>query len=157
LNGGNGSSRLNEVKLLSDSEISKMTKERFVTYEIEIKATQETIWKALTQPENAKLLQTTFDENNNLKTDWRKKSNVNYQYAKAGESTAMYAELHYGNFYIQNDYESYTDKFLLLEDEETKITELKIVCGPFNTDYDAQKVILTNWALKVKELSEIKR
>jgi hypothetical protein len=43
---------------------------------------------------------------------------------------------------------------LLIENEETKQTELKITCGPFGADYETQKSVLISWANKVKELSE---
>ena len=58
--------------------------------------------------------------------------------------------------FFQNDFENldYTEKFLLLEDSETKHTTLKIACGPFKDDFETQQSILTNWAEKVKELSE---
>ena len=46
------------------------------------------------------------------------------------------------------------EKFLLLRDEETNQTELKIVCGPFKDDFETQQFVLHQWAEKVKELSE---
>ena len=58
--------------------------------------------------------------------------------------------------YIQNDYLLYNQKFLLLENKETKDTELKVVSGPFIYNYDIEKKNLGNWAKKVKELSEKK-
>ncbi len=62
----------------------------------------------------------------------------------------------YGCFYVQNDYENfnYTEKFFLVEDEKTGVTELKIVCGPYKEDYEIQKNILADWGQKVKEMSE---
>jgi len=69
---------------------------------------------------------------------------------------AGFADLMYGSYYIQNDYEvlNYSEKFFLEENMESKNTKLKMVCGPFGDDYEAQKVILTTWAQKVKTLSE---
>jgi len=158
LNGGNGSARLKEVKFLSDNEIEMIPTSRFVTLNIKIDATQDTIWKVLTKSENTKFLQTTFDKDNKLKTDWRKGSNVNYHYPNTGFLTSSYASKLFGNFYIQNDYNylQYNEKFLLLENEQTKNTELKIVSGPYGDDFKAQRSILKNWAQKVKELSEKK-
>jgi len=156
LNGGNGSARLKDVKFLSDNEIEMIPTSRFVSLNIKIDATQDTIWKVLTDPKNAELLQTTFDKGNKLKTDWRKGSNVNYHYPNTGFLTSSYASKLFGNFYIQNDYNylQYNEKFLLLENEQTKYTELKIVCGPYGDDFETQKNILNNWAKKVKKLSE---
>jgi len=78
LNGGNGSARLNEVKLLSDAEVSEITTSKFVTLDIDITATPVKVWEILTKNENTKALQPIFDENNTLKTDWKNKSNVNF-------------------------------------------------------------------------------
>lgn len=158
LNGGNGSARLNKVKFLSDNEIEMIPASRFVSLNIKINATQDTIWKVLTKSENAEFLQTTFDKNNKLKADWRKGTNVNYHYPNTGFLTSSYANKLFGNFYIQNDYNylQYNEKFLLLENNQTKNTELKIVSGPYGDDFEIQKKILNNWAEKVKELSEKK-
>lgn len=156
LNGGNGSARLKEVRLLSDNEIEMIPVSRFVSLNIKIKTTQDVIWEVLTKPENITALQSTFDKHNKLKTDWRKTSNVNYNNPNAGFLTSSYANKLFGNFYIQNDYDNlqYNEKFLLLENEQTKNTELKIVCGPYGDDFETQKIILNDWAKKVKELSE---
>lgn len=156
LNGGNGSARLKEVKLLSDNEIDMIPTSQFISQNIKIKATQDEVWKILTEPENAKNLQPIFDKKNALKTDWRKATNVNYHYQNNGMLTSSYANKLFGNYYIQNDYNhiQYNEKFLLLENEQTKETELKIVIGPFGSDFEVQKNILNNWAKKIKELSE---
>ena len=156
LNGGNGSARLNEVRFLSDNEIEMIPESRFVSFNININASQDVIWEVLTNPENTIPLQSIFDKDNTLKTDWRKSSNVNYHYPNTGNLTSSYADILFGSFYIQNDYDNahYNEKFLLLENQLTHITELKIVCGPYDTDFESQKLILTNWAQKVKEMSE---
>ena len=156
LNGGNGSAWLDEVQFLSDNEIKKITDARFVSHTFQIKARQDKIWPILTDPKNEDKLHSTFDKANNLQKDWRTNTNVNYSYAKSGVETAKYADKLYGCFYVQNDYQNldYTEKFFLAENEETGITELKIVCGPFADDFDEQNLILKNWGQKVKELSE---
>ena len=156
LNGGNGSARLNEVRMLSDSEIEKIPSMRFVTFTVNIKATPNAIWEILTKPEKTQSLQSTFDKDNTLKKDWKKTSNVNYYYPKAGMLTSSYADELFGNYYIQNDYSNfqYNQKFLIMENAKTMFTELKIVCGPYGTDYETQKKSLIDWSNKVKELSE---
>ena len=158
LNGGNGSAHLSEVSFLSEKEIERIPSTRFVSQNVEIKATQVKIWEVLTNLESLDALQTTFDNENKLKKEWRKLSNVNFHYLKSGNPTSSYADMLYGCYYIQNDYEytQYVEKFLLLENNDTKETELKIVCGPFGNDYDDQKEIINNWAKKVKKLSEQK-
>lgn len=158
LNGGNGSARLNEVRFLSENEIEMIPASRFISQNIKIKATQDAIWEVLTNPEYANALQSAFDSDNKLKIPWWEAANVNYNYPNKGELTSSYAGELFGNFYIQNDYDNflYNEKFLLLENKETQTTKLKIVCGPYADDFESQKQILNNWALKVKELSEKK-
>jgi len=158
LNGGNGSARLKEIKFLSDNEIEMIPESKFVSHNIIIEANQDEIWEILTKPENTADLQSVFDKHNKLKTGWRKTSNVNYHYKNTGILTSSYANKLFGNFYIQNDYDNlqYNEKFLLLENDQTKNTELKIVSGPYGDDFKAQRSILKKWAQKVKELSEKK-
>ncbi|MFD0761827.1 hypothetical protein ACFQZW_07010 [Lutibacter aestuarii] len=157
LNGGNGSARLNEIEFLSDNEIKNIPNSKFVTYSININSSQDNIWKVLTKKEYTAELQPIFDKNNLLNKDWREVSNVNFHYNNDKILTSQFARKLFGNFYIQNDYKNalYNEKFLLLENLVSKNTELKIVCGPFEDDYENQKNILIEWASKVKELSEL--
>lgn len=158
LNGGNGSARLNEVKILTEKETDKITTSKFVSMDIDISANQLQIYEVITRTENESALHPTFDKGNKLDKTWRTKSNVNYKYTNSGKLTSEYAGKLYGCYYVQNDYEklSYTEKFLLLEDEKTGITTLKITCGPYVDDFETQKSVLTQWSKKVKELSEKK-
>jgi hypothetical protein len=158
LNGGNGSAWLNEVKFLKDEEIKQLPPSKFVTISINIKAPQDSIWKVLTQPEYYKELQPIFDKEGLLSNLLTRTSTINFKYPNAGTITAEYADNLFGNKYAQIDYElddyQYVEKFLLLEQPKTKTTELKIVCGPYQTDFKTQKAILEQWAEKVKSLSE---
>jgi hypothetical protein len=158
LNGGNGSARLDEVKLLSDKEIENISPSRFVTLTLDINATKNKIWEVLTKTEYSKTLQAIFDKENKLKADWNIGSKVNFKYPNAGNITSEFAGNLYGNQYIQIDDElgndQYVEKFLVGENKETKSSELIIVCGPYGNDFKNQKNILKNWAQKVKELSE---
>ncbi|MFT5778532.1 MAG: hypothetical protein ACI837_001488 [Crocinitomicaceae bacterium] len=158
LNGGNGSARLNDVTILSDTEIEKIASSRFVTFDIKINATKDEVWNVLTKPEYSKALQAIFDKENTLSADWNKSSIVNFKYLRGLLTTSEFAGNLYGNQYIQfdgamHDYH-YVEKFLLSENEETNKSKLHIVCGPYGDDFKSQKVILTQWAQKVKELSE---
>lgn len=154
LNGGNGTALISDVKFLSDEEIAKIPASRFVSFDVEINAPASTIQHVLTESEYTQQLQKTFDKSGKLKSGWREDKNINYNYSESGSLTAMYADILFGNFYVQNDYTEYTEKFLLLENGESKTTTLKVVCGPFKDDYEIQNSILNNWAQKVKELSE---
>lgn len=156
LNGGNGTARVNQVKFLSDTEIDEMPLSKFVSIDIKINATQDEIWEVLTNSEYNEKLQSVFDKDNKLQENWRATANVNYHFAGAGNFTASFGDKVFGNFYIQNDFDSlqFTEKFLLMENPETGITELLIVCGPFTNDFETQKNILTAWGQQVKIMSE---
>ena len=158
LNGGNGSARLDEVRFLSDNEIRYILPSRFVTLNININATKDEIWEVLTKSEYSKILQSIFDKENKLKADWNKSSKVNYKYLYGGYITSEFAGNLYGNQYIQIDSEyeiyQYVEKFLLSENDQTKKSELHIVCGPYGDDFENQRFILNAWAQTVKELSE---
>ena len=158
LNGGNGSARLNEVKILSDKEIEKIPSSRFVSLNIKISATMDKVWDVLTKEEYNKMLQVIFDKENRLKADWNESSKVNFKYLNKGIITSEFAGNLYGNKYIQIDCglgnNQYVEKFLVSENNQTKITELVITCGPYGNDFKNQNNILKSWAQKVKELSE---
>lgn len=158
LNGGNGSAHFKEVTFITENEVSNISNAQFVSFNISIDASDDKVWEVMTDQKFTTALQPIFDKNNTLSKDWRKTSNVNYYYANKTDLTGKYGEKLFGNFYIQNDYlindVSYVEKFLLLRNEETKQTELKIVCGPYNQDFEAQKAILNQWAEKIKTLSE---
>ncbi|MDB4089398.1 hypothetical protein N9544_07210 [Flavobacteriales bacterium] len=158
INGGNGSARLHEVTILSEEEAQKIQKSKFVSLDLEIDATEEEIWDVLKNPKYSDEFQLIFDKDKKLKKEWRKYTNLNYQYNNSGKSTASFADRHYGNYYIQNDYNqmNYSDKLFLSLNQETNKYSLKIVCGPFADDYETQKAILIEWSNKVKVMSEKK-
>jgi hypothetical protein len=70
-----------------------------------------------------------------------------------GLITALWEDM-----YIQVDFDfenhHYVQKFLLLDNEETKTTQLQIVTGPYSEDLSGQKIAWEKWMEKVKELSE---
>lgn len=158
LNGGNGSAHFREVTFIAENEISNISNARFVSFDITINASDSSVWEIMTQPKFTTKLQPIFDKKNVLSKDWKTISNVNFYYANKNEITGKYADKIFGNYYIQNDYlindVSYVEKFLLLRNEETNQTDLKVVCGPFNQDFETQQSIIQEWATKIKTLSE---
>jgi hypothetical protein len=158
LNGGNGSSRYNEVQFFGEAEISEIPESQFVKLRLKIEATSEQIWHVITSPIRSVQFTPFFEINSGLKEDWRANTNVNFTYTQSGELTSDFANLLYGNYYIQNDYDNefnYSEKFMISKNEEdSSICNLTITCGPFGNDYEAQLEIITNWGNKVKELSE---
>lgn len=170
LNGGNGSAHLDKVRFLSNKEIENMSSSNFVSINLDINASKKKIWDVLTKPAYSKTLQVVFDKENKLKADWNTKSKVNFianwnigskvnfTSPNPNNVTSEFAGNLYGNQYIQIDYElgnnQYVEKFLVIENPETKNSELIIVCGPYGDDFKNQNEILKNWVQKVKALSE---
>lgn len=158
LNGGNGSAHYKEVTFISENEVDTISDAKFVSFDININASDDKVWEVMTQSTFTNKLQPVFDIKNYLTNDWKTKSNINYNYTNLKNLTNKYANKMYGCWYIQNDYLidsfGYVEKFLLLRGEEANQTELKIVCGPFKDDFETQQFVLHQWAEKVKELSE---
>lgn len=157
INGGNGSARINEVKFINLEQAQQIAQGKFVHHEVNIKAMDTVVWKLITAPENAALLQVTFDPQNKLPQDWRTKAKYNYNYPQAKTLVNSYiSDDFWGNCYVQNDYSNnlYTEKIFLVYDKEKRQSVLKIVCGPFKEDYASQEKILKNWATRIKDLSQ---
>lgn len=151
LNGGNGSASINEVDFISEQDVELPASSKFVSYTITIDTSSNAIWDVLRKTNNNTNPQKIFDHLEN-----QKKSKVVYEYSGSGQLTASFSNILFGNYYIQNDFDSlnYTEKYLLIENNDTKHTELKLVCGPFGDDYEKQRSIITTWAERVKALSE---
>lgn len=158
LNGGNGSAQLNEVTILTNEEINNIAPSKFVNHSFKIEATQDKIWEIISKKEHLAELQTTFNKNIPSTNSWREKANVNFYYAPVDVFTETFGGKIYGSYYIQNDYlikgNLYTEKFLLLENKDENYTELKIVCGPFESDFEQEQKILQDWGDAVKTLTE---
>lgn len=156
LNGGNGSARLNEITLLTETEINALVPTKFVSLNLTVNAGRREIWEVLTDSKYLFEMEMIFNSEAQLEKSWRLNTNFNYAYHNAGKLTAKFSGDVFGNAYIQNDYEKnmFTEKILLIENHENKTTEVKVVFGPFENDYDEQKAIIEIWANKVKELSE---
>lgn len=158
LHGGNGSAVFNKLYFLAEEDIEELQPTSFVTFDIQINATQDQIWKVMTEKVYSKELQLIFDKENSLPFDWKEKSKVNFKYLKNGITTSEYAAKLFGSYYAQIDYDytlfQHVEKFLLLEDVNKERTTLKIVCGPYWKDYEEQNIILNDWAKKIKKLSE---
>jgi hypothetical protein len=156
LDGGNGSARLNEVTFLSADDIAALPKVKFVSHDIIINNNQNAIANVMVDEAFSERLREVFDSTKLLANNWRQQTNLNYHYDLAGQRSAAYADMLFGNFYVQNDYthHHYTEKFLLLTGDEANTTTLKIVCGPFVDNFETQERVLKAWGQKVKALSE---
>lgn len=156
LNGGNGSAHLVALDFDFTAEDLVPEESKFVTQSVYINAKPEEIWNVLTDKTHAEKLKSTLKSSSTFPSNWRENTNVNYHYEGAGNKTSEFGEILFGNYYIQNDFDSlkYTEKFMLMFNEATHLTELKMVCGPFAANYLEQKSNLNAWAKEVKKLSE---
>lgn len=157
LNGGNGSARLNEVQFITQENARTMIGGKFVQHELKIKAADSTVWSLMTAPENATLMQITFDPQNKLAANWRSEAQLNYYYASKDQLVNTHiSDNFWGNCYVQNDFKQnlYTEKFFLIREKDKSFCTLKIVCGPYLDDYPLQEKILLNWAKRIKDLGE---
>ncbi|SFT81156.1 hypothetical protein SAMN05216474_2472 [Lishizhenia tianjinensis] len=157
LNGGNGSARLKEVEFITKEKAQNLSKGKFVQHDYSIKAADTSIWKLMMDPELASLVQVSFDPQNQLSSDWRSKAQLNFNYPHKNKLiNSFISDDFWGNCYVQNDFDQnlYTEKFFLTYDKDKQVSTLKIVCGPYDTDYEQQEKVLTNWAKRIKDLSE---
>ena len=158
LNGGNGSAKYHEVTFIEENEVSTIANARFVDIEISINASEDNVWKVITDNDYTDELVSIFDSPKSLFTDWKTKSGLNFNYTDKKNQTSDFGDKLFGNWYIQNDYlineNPYVEKFFIHKDKTTNETLLKVVCGPYINDCATQQMIITKWTNKVKELSE---
>jgi hypothetical protein len=158
LNGGNGSAWFDEVNFITDAEIEKLGSTPFVSLNAEINASKETIWRIITSRTYASSLGAMFAKNGLINSDWKENSNVHFKHGPDGNIATGTITAFWENMYVQIDYNNdgnhYAQKFLLLENEDKKGTQLHLVSGPYDGNYETQKTAWTNWLQKVKELSE---
>ncbi len=157
-NGGNGSARLNEVTLLSETEVAGMGPQPFFYSRDVLNASKEEIWKAITQTEYFKQLGETFNQKEFFNSDWTSASEVHLKLQTDSMKASGYVGTVYGNAYLHIDYDRngfhYSEKLLMMENPEDKTTELFFACGPFPQNFDQQEVKWDTWFAKVKKASE---
>lgn len=158
LNGGNGSSWLHEVEFLSEAEAEIIPSSHFVAIDVHIKAPETKVWKVMTDTSYMTQFADLISFSPQPSFHWRKESNINFNYPRAGNITGQFAGNHFGMKYIQNDYkkedQQYVEKILLHEGDNG--SEMKMVFGPFTNDYKEQNERINQWAKRVKQLSEAK-
>ena len=80
LNGGNGSAHYKEVTFISENEVATISNAQFVSFNININASDNKVWEVMTQSKFTSKLQPLFDIKDYLNKDWKTKSNINYNY-----------------------------------------------------------------------------
>jgi hypothetical protein len=120
-----------------------------------IETSSSRVWQVITDQGYAKILGTEFDKNAFIASDWKMGSKVKFMYLPDKVvATGTVVDLIKEKL-IQVDYRfhrsTYTERFTL---ESQNTTLLSVSAGPYGSDFEAQKVVWSNWLAKVKELSE---
>ena len=154
VNGGNGSARLSEINLMPKNHQTGSSQDKFVYETIKIKATQDEIWDVLSKSDLASPIVPSIDFKG-----YQDIKKINFSFFKNnhlvyGTPTSQYANKLFGNCYIQNDYEAYSEKLLLVQSEDKQYTLMEVVCGPFGPEYQNRKEEIKELIMKIKEDSE---
>ena len=156
--GGNGSAWLKHVTFLSDKEVNDMGSNPFVYQQIDIDGMTEDIWDGITQTEYAKKLGQRFDQKSFFESEWTAESRAHLSFEEGKERGSGYVSIHFGNFYLHIDYEldgfHYSEKLLIIEDEENESSTLHLVAGPYPKDFETQQRHWGEWLEEVKGKSE---
>jgi hypothetical protein len=156
--GGNGSAWLGEVSFLTDEEVKDLGPMPMVFLESDIKASKEEIWEAFTQTEFATSLGERFQKEAFFKSEWDQMSQSELHFKTDDSFAYGIAANAWGNIYMHIDYDydgfHYSEKMLIMEDEEAGTTSVQFVAGPYPADIESQQVIWENWMAQVTRLTE---
>ena len=158
VNGGNGSSWLDEVEFLEESAVDALPATPFVSEHIEIKSNPESIWKVLTNPDFSGTIAKSMGDGMYRSSDWVRDAKVYNKFASGvvhstGNLTAVWPSV-----YIQIDYDfagqHYVEKVFLPSNTKEGIIDLQFVAGPFGSDYNERRALWKAYLEEVKTLSE---
>ncbi len=153
-NGGNGSARINEVDFLNESEVADLGSKPFVYIKTELKASKQKIWKGISQTAFAKKLGKKFNNKALFESEWNDRTSTDllYEYENV-VARGVLASL-WGNLYLQIDYDSsgfhYSEKILVIDNEEKNTCELFLVTGPYPQGMDKEQKRWNAWMNEVK-------
>ncbi|MCB0553285.1 MAG: hypothetical protein KDD02_07010 [Phaeodactylibacter sp.] len=157
-NGGNGSARLSEVTFLPEDEVAGMGSQPFYYSRLVLKASKEDIWKAITRTDYFQQLGEKFDKQDFFSSEWTSGSEAHLKLGTDGEQATGYVGTVYGNAYLHIDYDRdgfhYSEKLLLIENQEDRTTEFFFASGPYPKDFEKQKSKWDSWFKAVKKASE---
>lgn len=133
-----------------------MTKSNIVSLSLSINALPSRVWHIITDKSYAKELGAMFDKNAFVESDWTLGSDVHFKYEPNRiASTGKVGKLIIHEL-IQIDYDfpgmDYVERYSIAEEGDG--CQLSIYAGEYGEDYEAQKVVWSNWLAKVKEMSE---
>jgi len=160
VDGGNGTSWFSEVEFLTDRESAAEGATPFVFLEADINASKEKVWSAITKTTYAKSLGQKFGKEAFFASEWTNRSRADLKYQLDNESAYGYAMLHFGNIYMQIDYDfngrQAVEKLLILDNQDGNGAKIQVAFGPFTKDIDSQQKIWEAWLNEVKAKSERK-
>lgn len=158
MNGGNGSGWLTDVEFLSESEVADMGPQPFFYTNSTFNSNTEKIWNALTATDYFRNLGKKFDQIEFFTTPFNPESQAHLRLDIEGEKATGYAGMVYGNYYLHIDYDRngfhYSEKMLLMENQEDNTTDFFFASGPYPKDFEAEKLNWESWVEAVKTASE---
>lgn len=158
MNGGNGSGWLTDVTFLSEDEVADMGSQPFFYSNTTLNSNTEKIWKALTATDYFTSLGKKFDQLEFFTTPFNPDSQAHLEYTADGEKGAGFCGMHFGNYYMHIDYNldgfHYSEKMLIMENQEEKTTEFFFASGPYPEGFETEKAEWENFVSAVKKASE---
>ena len=157
-NGGNGSARISEVSFLSKDEVTAMGSQPFYYAKSVLKASTKDIWNAMRKTDYFKQLGKKFNKKEFFTSEWNSKSQAQLSLDTDGEKAAGFVGMVFGNYYLHIDYDRngfhYSEKLLMMENQNDHTTEFFFACGPFPKDFEKRKLDLDKWLQTVIKGSE---
>ena len=157
-NGGNGSAWMSDVKFLDQEALNQYGSQPFFYSTDVVNANKEDIWEALCATKYFKNLGEKFDHKDFFSSDWTSESRAFLELDVEGERAVGFVGTVFGNAYLHIDYDRdgfhYSEKLLMIEDQENNTTKLFFASGPFPEAYESKSKSWSNWFDAVKQASE---
>lgn len=158
VNGGNGSSRINEVTFLSNEEVSALGSQPFFYSKTTFKASVKDIWNSMRKTDYFKQMGKKFNKQEFFASEWTANSQVNLSLDNKEEKALGSVGMVFGNYYLQINYNKNgvlsSEKLLMIENQKDNSTDVFFASGPFPKDFEKKKEELNSWLEKVKRASE---
>ena len=158
MNGGNGSGWFTDVQFLTDEEIAGMGSQPFFYSNSTLNARSAAIWNALTKTEYFEQLGKKFNESAFFSSDWNPDAQAHLNLDTKEEKATGYVGMVFGNYYLHIDYNRngshYSEKILIMENQEDNTTEFFFASGPYPKGFDQQRSTWESWVEEVIKVSE---
>ena len=157
-NGGNGSAWMSDVTFLTEDEVAGFGSQPFFYSTSVLKASKEDIWRAITKTDYFKQLGEKFDKQKFFSSEWTSDSQAYLNLDVEGEKARGFVGTIFGNAYLHIDFDRdgfhYSEKLLMIENQEDNSTELFFASGPYPEDFEKQQSNWDRWFEEVKKASE---